>query len=102
MRARPIDDKRQHNRLAALELHAARERRVLAHLHVVGDRLPEFERAMVQPNLASEFRELEIGLELLSRDGNHETVDIFHDEPPYAAAASTKRTSLSSAPPQPC
>src|SRR5436189_4388515 len=49
--ARLVDDVGKEHRLAGLLLHRARKRGALAPLHVVGDALAEFERAVVAPDL---------------------------------------------------
>src|SRR6185369_13486404 len=74
--ARLVDDEREPDHLAGLELHALRERGALARLHIVGHALDIFERAMLAPDLAGPFGHLAIGGDIALRHGDDETIDI--------------------------
>src|SRR5262245_30738006 len=78
VRPRFIHDPREDHRLARLELDAARERRELTHLYVVGDACATFERAVRLPDLASLLRQALIGLDLLLRHRQYKSIDIGH------------------------
>src|SRR6185503_6268160 len=76
MLAVAVHDPREPHRLAGLELHRLRKRRVLALLHVVGDALLVVERAVLAPHLARGARHLHVGLRVLLRDRQYETVNV--------------------------
>src|SRR6185369_1348468 len=62
--ARLVDHVGEEHRLAGLLLHRAQERGALAPLHIVGDALAKFERAVVAPDLADLLRDAAVCREL--------------------------------------
>src|SRR5688572_5622176 len=78
LRARLVDDPGEDHRLVGLELDRLRERSELAGLHVVGDALAIFQRAVFAPDLAGLARHAPVCGQVLLRNGQYETVDITH------------------------
>src|SRR5215510_10819735 len=78
LRPRLVDDIGEHHRLAALELDAARERRPLAHLDVVGDAFAHFERTVLAPDFCRLLRQAAVSVELLGRHRNDKSIDVGH------------------------
>src|SRR2546427_2199037 len=82
MRARLVHDIGEYHRLAGFQLDALRERRVLARLHVVGQALDVFQRAVVAPDLARRPRHAPVGRQFSLRDRYHESIYVSHVSPP--------------------
>src|SRR4030095_15965382 len=64
------------DRLVGLELDRLRERSDLARLHVVGDTLHIFQRAVLLPDVARLARHAAVGIDIVFGDGNDESIDI--------------------------
>ena len=87
MRARLVDDPGEHDRLALLELHAARERGALAVRNVVGDAFIELQRAMLEPDLRGLLRHAAVCGELLLLHRKDKSIDVVHCDLPAQALA---------------
>jgi hypothetical protein len=88
VRAGLVDDPREHDRLAALGLDAARERGDLSHLDVVGDAFPVFERAVLSPDLAGLAGHPPVRVDLRIRDRQDESIDVLgHRESPLVGGS---------------
>src|SRR5512136_154778 len=72
------DDVGEEDRLAALQLHAAREGGPFPDLDVVGDALAELERTVLLPDLAGLLGHAPIGWQLFLRHRNYETIRVRH------------------------
>src|SRR5260221_5671712 len=79
LRARLVDDVREHYHLAGFELDALGERRALARLHVVGRALVVFEGAVLAPDFPRKPRQIAIGRQLSLGDRYNDCVDVSHD-----------------------
>src|SRR5262245_56231916 len=86
MATRLVDDPREPDLLACLELDALREGRVLARLHVVADAFDIGERAMITPDLGGQTRHLAIGCGIAFRNRKNEAINVIrHFESPSVA-----------------
>src|SRR5688572_27945004 len=78
MRPRLVDDPGEHHRLAWLQSSQARERNAHLHLEVVAEALAELERAVLSPDATRFLRYTAVGVDVLLRDGDDESVDVWH------------------------
>src|SRR5262245_17830376 len=92
VRARLVHDPGENHGLAGLELDAARERRPLSDLDIVGDIFPELESAVTAPNLAHRLGHATVGLEILLRDWHDESIDVSHVNAPFCCAQKSNWT----------
>src|SRR5688572_24277143 len=75
---RAVDDEREHDDLAAFQLHAPRERGALADIDVVRDRLHVLERAVLHPDLAGVLRHAPVSRQVPARDRQYVSIHVAH------------------------
>ena len=78
MGTRFVHDPREDQRLSGLDFDAARERRQLSNLHIIGHAFAIVECAMLAPNLTRFVCNAAIGWQVFLRNGYDETIDILH------------------------
>src|SRR3977135_3051106 len=82
LRPGSVDDPGEDDDLVVLRLHGAGKRGQRAVRHIVADALHDGERTMFLPDFAGFAGKRLVGFNLVLGHRNHETIDIWHGNPP--------------------